>query len=143
MQPFQRAQRPLIQPGELSMVHDSTRCLAILFLFVSPCLFGQERTGQKTGILRGVVSLESNGALVHNASVLIIKLGRTVDTDDNGSYEFKGLPPGIYTVAVHMHGLADQSQKSEVIAGEVTTLNFVLNLSPVREEITVTASGRE
>jgi iron complex outermembrane receptor protein len=53
------------------------------------------------------------------------------------------LRPGIYQVIVHMHSLSDQGKSVEVTAGGVAEVSFTLELSPIREQITVTASGRE
>ncbi len=55
--------------------------------------------GQSTATLRGTVSLSDSGKPIHNVLVTILQLKRTVDTDDNGKYEFQGVPPGRYEVA--------------------------------------------
>src|SRR5512145_1043881 len=98
---------------------------------------------QSRAILRGMVTLESQDAPVHGASVLIVQLGQSTLTDSEGVFEFANLVPGNYTVLVHLHGLSDKQQTTQVKAGEITTLNFQVGLSPIRDEITVTASGRE
>ncbi|MCS6953325.1 MAG: TonB-dependent receptor [Bryobacterales bacterium] len=76
-------------------------------------------------------------------SVLIVKLGRTVQTAPDGSYEFRDVPPGTYEVLAHMHLLADERRTVEVPPGGVAVLDLQLRLAPVHQEITVTASGRE
>lgn len=98
---------------------------------------------QSGATLRGAVTLASQMTPVHGASVLLVELGRSVLTDSTGSFEFSGLEPGTYTVVVHLHGLSDKQQTVLVRAGESASLNFQIGLSPVREEITVTASGKE
>jgi iron complex outermembrane receptor protein len=90
-----------------------------------------------------MVTLESQNAPVHGASVLIVQLGQSTLTDSEGVFEFTNLVPGNYTVVVHLHGLSDKQQTTPVKAGEIVTLNFQVGLSPIRDEITVTARGRE
>lgn len=98
---------------------------------------------QTDGILRGRVVLQKTGDPLHHASVLVVQLGRRTETDAEGNYEFRNLPPGRYEVLAHMHPLADLRRTVEVPAGGVAELNFALEIAPVHEEITVTASGRE
>jgi len=115
------------------------------------CLLGNVLCGigisliqaQTGATLSGVVTLESRNALVHGASVLIVQLGRSTLTNDEGAFEFSDLMPGTYTVVVHLHGLSDKQQTVQVNAGETVRLNFRVGLSPIKDEITVTASGRE
>jgi len=56
---------------------------------------------------------------------------------------FRNIPPGFYDVTSHMHALTGEIKKIEVAAGQAVTVDLVLSLSPLREEITVTVSGRE
>jgi len=99
--------------------------------------------GQSYGVLRGRVLIEKNGAPLHHASVLIVELARRAETDVDGSFEFRQVPPGRYEVVAHMHPLSDLRRTVEVPAGGAAELEFRLKLAPVHEEITVTASGRE
>lgn len=98
---------------------------------------------QSLGILRGTVRLQRTGDPLPDASVLIVKLGRSARTGPDGTYEFKDLPPGTYEVVAHMHPLTDERRMIEVAPGAVAVLDFQLRLAPVHQEITVTASGRE
>lgn len=99
--------------------------------------------GQSAGTLTGKVTLKTNGDPVHGATVLIVQLGRKAATDLEGRYEFRDLPPGRYILLAHMHPLSDERQTITITAGRTQTADFILKLAPVREEITVTASGRE
>jgi len=98
---------------------------------------------QSYGALRGRVVLDQTGDPLRHASVLIIEPARKTETDAQGRYEFRDLPPGNYTVVAHMHPLSDLRRTVEVAAGGVAELDFRLKIAPVHEEITVTASGRE
>jgi iron complex outermembrane receptor protein len=84
-----------------------------------------------------------NSTPAHNVEVYIKQLAKATTTDLSGIYEFKNLPPGKYDVMAHLHALTDETQNVEVRAGEIVTLDFRLTLSPIKQEITVTASGRQ
>jgi len=94
-----------------------------------------------TGTLRGRITIRDTGAPVINASVLIIQLDRSAMTDSDGKYEFRDLPPGKYNVISHMHAPADEMQTVEIASGRSTAANFELSFAPLRQDITVTATG--
>ncbi len=98
---------------------------------------------QSNGTLTGTVVLEAKGSALHHASILVTPLNRRAETDDFGVYEVKGLPPGTYTVTAHMHALSDDSQTVRIEAGGTATANFKLRLAALKNDITVTASGKE
>ena len=93
--------------------------------------------------LEGTVTLERNGRPVPSASVTLIQLGRSTMTDAEGRYLFADLPPGEVDVVSHMHALTGPVKKIRIESGERARVDFTLALSPVRHEITVTATGRE
>jgi iron complex outermembrane receptor protein len=99
--------------------------------------------GQQTGTLQGVVTTEAQKLALHNATVLIVQLGRSAETDEEGKYEIRGIPPGSYDVVAHLHALTDQRRTVQIAAGATVVVDFQLSLSHLRESITVTASGRE
>jgi iron complex outermembrane receptor protein len=101
-----------------------------------------ETSGPK-GTIRGKVTLERNGDPVHHAKVLLIKTGRTIETNEDGTYEFRDVPVGKWDVLAHLHPLSDARQTVTVEAGKDATADFALAIAPVHEELTVTASGRE
>ena len=63
-------------------------------------------------------------------------------SDDSGNYRFDNVPNGRYTVTAHQEGFADATQKIAVNGADVEA-DFVLQLSGVKEEVTVTANGVE
>jgi len=117
--------------------------LLILLLLVFPAAGSGSMQNEGAGILRGRVVLEGANKPLHHATVLIVKLNRRTETDDDGAYEFSRVPPGTYDVLAHLHSFTDSRRAIQVPPGGTVTLDFTLRLAPVREQITVTASGRE
>ncbi len=98
---------------------------------------------QSGGTVRGTVRLESNGAPLHRASVLLVELKRTAETNEDGSFEFQNVLPGRYSVLAHLHPFSDTRKSIEVKAGDTATVDFSMRIAVVHEEITVTATGQE
>ena len=113
-----------------------TVVLALLLGTSPPPLFAQD-----TGALRGTVTLRGGEGPVHGAIVLVIGPGRLATTDEQGRFEIDGLQPGPYEVLAQREHLTAARQNAAVVGGATVTLDFVLELSPVHEEVTVTASA--
>lgn len=112
------------------------KTLAFIFIF-SFAAFAQ------TGRISGNVSYGDNTAL-HDASVQIVQLKRTVLTDDAGNYSFENVPFGRYTILVHIDGFADATKIVQLSVGTAAlTQDFQLQISSLKEQVTVTASGTE
>jgi len=77
---------------------------------------------------------------VRNAVVTIVELKRSVLTDESGAFEFKGVPAGKYQMFAHLDRVPDVINTVEV-TGDDQTVNFELSLTPVSEQVTVTATG--
>lgn len=112
--------------------------MAIVIIATSSVCFGQNSGG-----ISGVVTFQANETPLHQASVRIVELKRSTVTDDDGKFNFENLPAGIYTVIVHQEGFADQTRKVTVKPGESATADFALNVSGIKEQVTVTASGSQ
>lgn len=97
---------------------------------------------QSTATVRGTVTL-GDGKPVHNVLITVLQLKRTVDTDDDGKYEITNLPPGKYDVVAHLDRVPDVVQSVDLSAGGEATLDFQMELTSLREQVTVTASGTE
>ena len=104
---------------------------------------GPARADDAGGSLKGTVTLAANNLPVHKARILIPQLSRTAETNEDGVFEFKDIPPGSYEVIARAPALADERRTVEITAGGTAKLDFQLSLAAVREQITVTASGRE
>ncbi len=110
--------------------------LAILTIAVSSY-------AQSSGKISGTVTSQINAMPVPNASVLISQLQRSVETDEQGKYEFTDIPAGRYTVVTHLDGFTDQVQSLVVAANASITADFALRINALQAEVTVTASGSE
>jgi iron complex outermembrane receptor protein len=114
-------------------------------LTVMLCLSSLEMTslGQTAGKLRGTVTLSDGGRPVHSVRVTIIQLKRSVETDENGNFEFQDVPPGKYDVLAQLDLAPNVVKTVQVVTGSVATADFQIQLSAVREQVTVTATGSE
>jgi iron complex outermembrane recepter protein len=118
--------------------------MRVLFtIFAVILLASGDLLAQSTGTVRGTVALQADQSRLHHATVRIVQLRRSTETGQDGTYEFRDVPPGIYDVVAHMHALTDQKRTVEISTGGVAEANFQLALGTLRQEITVTASGRE
>src|SRR5687767_8625135 len=95
-----------------------------------------------TATLRGTVTLVAGGKPVHNVMITVLQLKRTVTTDDNGQYEFTDLPRGKYDVVAQLDRVPDVVRSADLTSG-AATLDFQIELSSLREEVTITATGNE
>lgn len=121
----------------------SSRLFFILAVAVLCAAVAGAQPSQSGGTLKGTVTLAASGDPLHKAAVMIVQLRRTTETAPDGTYEFRNLPPGTYDVTVHTAALSDERQSVSIVAGQTTTADFSLRLGVVREQVTVTASGRE
>jgi iron complex outermembrane recepter protein len=111
--------------------------------FLSVILFAIPAGAQSTGTIKGTVSLAEKDLTLPHVTVLVSQLGRSVETGDDGAFEFQNVPPGTYDVVVTRAGLSSLLQSVQVTEGQTATVDFKLSLSPIRQEITVTTTGAE
>ena len=115
----------------------SSVILMVIFVLSVPRL----GFGQATGTLKGKVTLETSGTPAHGASVTILQLKRSTETDENGAYEIQNIPPGTYDVAARMDRVPDSVQRVMISSNESATADFQMRLRVVGEQVTVTATG--
>ena len=85
--------------------------------------------------------MQETGSPLHGANVLIVELGRSILSDDDGGFAFDRVPPGTYHVVAHLdHIFAGAAKTVEVESGSEVSVDFRLSLTTDRYEITVTAS---
>jgi iron complex outermembrane receptor protein len=80
---------------------------------------------------------------MHGTRVLLSPLGRTTDTADDGTYQFRDVPPGTYSLIAQAPGLTASQSTVELASGATFTASLTLRVAAVRESVTVTATGRE
>jgi iron complex outermembrane recepter protein len=114
-----------------------------VFLTLLLLLFPARGLAQSGGTIRGTITLADAGTPIHNAIVTLLQLRRSVQTDESGTYEFRNVPPGSYTILAHMEGFPDQTRRVTLAAGGAETNDFQMRLTGLREEVTVTATGTE
>ena len=89
-----------------------------------------------TGTVRGTVTLEENGDFIRGAVVVVLGSGDSARTDNAGRFEIDGVPAGEYEVLAQREHLTADRQTVIVESRGTATANFVLSLSPLREEVT-------
>ena len=115
----------------------TVRLLLLLHLFVGFAF------AQNAGTIRGTATLTEKDLTLPHVTVVISQLGRSVETGDDGTFEFQQVPSGTYSVIAARAGLTSISRNVQVSANETATVDFQLSVSPIRQEITVTATGVE
>ncbi len=93
--------------------------------------------------LSGTVTLGENGKPIHNVLITILQLKRTVGTDEEGRYQFQGLPPAKYDVIAHLDRVPDIVRSVDLTQGGNVVLDFRVQLAGVEEQVTITATGTE
>ena len=96
-------------------------------------------TAQETGTITGKVTFEGTDTPVHGALILVVNLGRSATTDDQGAFELKSVPVGQYEVLAQREHFSTARQPITVQAGGTLALTFALTLQPIHEDVTVTA----
>lgn len=105
-------------------------------LFLSPTVLAVN----PAGTIRGSVRIRPSNTAARNAVVTIVELKKSVLTDEHGAFEFKGIPVGKYQVFAHLDRVPDVIKTVEV-SGADQRVDFELSLTPVSEQVTVTATG--
>jgi len=123
----------------------STLFLCLLLMpFFAERLFAQEPTGtaaNPTGGLTGIVT-DPSGAGIPKASVRLTNAsGASYDatTNTEGIYQFKALPPGVYTLKAVAQGFNLFTQENvQVTANQVQQVNVSLIIHIEEEKVEVT-----
>jgi len=129
----------------MAFIHDSMRGIFTLILVVLVVTVGisEVLAQSETGSIEGRVSLRRSGKPLHDATVMIVQSGETTTTDDDGNFRFTDVPVGMYDVMAWVSALTSETVLIEVRPGESTSVNIELEVSPIKQEITVTATGQE
>jgi hypothetical protein len=121
----------------------SVRALITYLLFAfTLCTLGlaQKTTGDITGTVT-----DQSGAVVAGATVKVENTGtglsRTVTTSNAGTYSVPELPAGTYKMTATATGFKTTSRDASVLAAQITTSNFALQVGQQAEVITVEATA--
>ncbi|MDR3773428.1 MAG: carboxypeptidase-like regulatory domain-containing protein [Terracidiphilus sp.] len=100
-------------------------------------------SGQASAGITGTVT-DSTGAVIKGAHVTITNEGTSVSdhtvTESAGTYSFKGVLPGKYTVAVDAQGFKKEVQKGVTVAVSTNSnIDFTLNAGAANETVQVAA----
>ena len=88
--------------------------------------------------------MTETGDPLHGAVVLIVELGLSTSTDEDGRYRFEQVPPGSYDLIAHLDSIfTEAARRISVVTGETVTADFSLELMVLKHEIIVSASGKE
>ncbi len=113
----------------------------VLALAMGGLAFAQ---GSQSGTLTGTVYSPDHAALpgvsvsIHSPALLG---AREAVTDVNGSYIFKALPPGEYTIAFDLSGFSRLEKKVVLALGATMPADATMNLATVQETVTVTTEA--
>ena len=95
---------------------------------------------QSAGTVHGSVTIMESGDPVHGAVVLIVGPGLVALTGEQGSFTIENVPAGTYEILAQREHLSADRQMVTVTSEERVMVDFVLGLSPIHEEVTVTAT---
>src|SRR6266404_2957147 len=118
----------------------------VLLLAASP-VFGQEThsggESSRSGSIHGTVTTlqenTSSGLAGVNLKLTPGPDGSplTAGTDEAGSYEFKGLKRGTYTISINQPGFKPYKKTVTVNAGQAATLDILLKVATATEKVEV------
>jgi hemoglobin/transferrin/lactoferrin receptor protein len=122
---------------------------ALALALLAPSLFSvspayvraqQSSRGQISGTVK-----DAGGALVSGARVALINSQQISlamsRTDGNGNFRFDDVPAGSYVVLISRPDFSRQRVAAQVTEGGTTTLDVLLEVSHVSEQVTVTAEA--
>jgi hypothetical protein len=102
---------------------------------------GNLRAQAPMGGLNGVVTDPSGGVIAKASVRLVNASGTSFDTKTNqeGFYEFKGVPPGTYTLKAVAKGFALFTKEGvQIVAGQVVQVNIGLVIQIEEQKVEVT-----
>jgi TonB-dependent starch-binding outer membrane protein SusC len=118
-----------------------TRLLSRLSMVCAVVLLSSATAGAQQGVIVGRVTERTSGALISDATIVVLGTQRGARTADDGRYRIAGLPSGSYQVRVNRIGYAALTQSVTVATGDVTA-DFRLEPTAVTiDEVVVSATG--
>jgi iron complex outermembrane receptor protein len=125
----------------MSFVRLGTLVATLVVMLSARPAFAQTARPSTGGTITGKVVLESTGAAVHGAVVVVVGARRTANAGDDGAFVITNVAPGTYEVLAQREHFSAARQTVTVVAGQTATLEFKLSIEAIHEEVTVTASA--
>lgn len=100
-----------------------------------------------TGKIQGTVTLSTDGSKLQGVSVVLqspalVQKQQVHITNENGSYHFHSLPPGIYDITFEMEGMDTVVRKGiQVSANMTVTIDEIMQIKTLQEKVVVEAVG--
>jgi outer membrane receptor protein involved in Fe transport len=120
------------------------RSLALYFcalLLAVTSAAAQERSGSITGAVKDASGAVLPGATVQATSPSLVGTASAV-TDENGTYRFPALTPGVYDVTATLQGFTvARTEGVRLLIGQVLRVDHTLSLATLTETVTVTAES--
>ena len=119
--------------------------LPVLTILVSIFMVGSIYAQTDVSEITGTVT-DAQGAAVAGATVTLTSpekgFTRIAQTSDNGTYNFPGIPPGVYNVEVEKSGFKKSVQSSvQAPIASTARADFALEIGDVSETVTVTSNS--
>src|SRR6266576_2008174 len=134
------SRRELLHPARGGFV---VKRLSLAALCALPLLVAlPNRLGAQGGTIRGRVA-DAQGAPLPRAAVSVDAIGARTTTDEQGTYEIRGVPTGTHTVRVRLLGYVPQSVQVTVSGTQPTRQDFSLVVQPITlSPVDVTVGSR-
>jgi iron complex outermembrane recepter protein len=117
----------------------------VVCLLINTSLSGAGFSGQQAvrGTVSGVVTDIETGEAVGWASLLIEEINRSAVAHEDGTFLFRNIPPGRYTLRLYRLGYENFSRSINVTAGDTLHLNIQLSRSVFRSRDVVIRADRD
>jgi hypothetical protein len=126
--------------GERTLPASGRLALCKVLFVLASCVLLTAQNVVLTGSLGGRVTDQDNAA-VPGASVILRNLAtgvqQSAETNHSGLYRFQALMPGVYSVAVSLHGFRDSQALARVLVGNGTLQDVQLQVGASADTVKV------
>src|SRR5215213_11324542 len=123
------------------MLNLLTLSMWVLFAWATSIVALDQETQAK---IKGSVK-DAEGAAISGAEVSLLlanqAVARATVTDTSGNFTLENIAPGAYEVKVERPGFLRNRSAVQVSSGDTRELSIVLEVSPIAEQVTVTAEA--
>jgi iron complex outermembrane receptor protein len=123
----------------MSLNYYFKKTFQILFIMVACMEIANAQTirGKITGLVQ-----TSDYKPIPSVTITVIELNRSTTTDDSGTYVFKNIKPGSYTLRVTLMGAKGDEKQVSVTAGKTTIADFTLSESSTTLKEVIISAGK-